>query len=115
LLTYWSNPTVQEELLRNVRNNAVYNNLSAKLASLGFHKTAQKCKEKIKKLKQDYRRIKNSDHLDGGKTIWFDIIDEVLSSQAASSKRSGTAKSPSAEPIQSAVLDVDTDSKWKFN
>ncbi|XP_072233509.1 uncharacterized protein [Leuresthes tenuis] len=109
LLTYWSNPAVQQELLRNVRNNAVYNNLSAKLASLGFHKTAQKCKEKIKKLKQDYRRIKNSDHLDGGKTIWFDIIDEVLSSQAASSKRSGTAKSSSTEPIQSAVLDVNTD------
>ncbi|KAM4570165.1 uncharacterized protein PAE49_009371 isoform 2-T2 [Odontesthes bonariensis] len=114
LLTYWAKPTVQQELLRNVRNNAVYNNLSAKLALLGFEKTAQKCKEKIKKLKQDYRKIKNSDRVYGGKTIWFDIMDGVLSSQAALSKPSGTAKSPSAEPIQSLVLDVDTDNS-SFN
>ncbi|XP_041833672.1 uncharacterized protein LOC121634810 isoform X2 [Melanotaenia boesemani] len=111
LLTYWANPAVQEELLRNVRNNAVYNSLSAKLASHGFNKTAQKCKEKIKKLKQDYRRIKNSDHLDGGKTIWFDIIDEVLSSQATTSVPSRTAKSSSAKTTQSVVLDMKTEDK----
>lgn len=78
LLTHWANPAVQQELSRNVRNNAVYSSLSARLAALGYNKTAQKCKEKLKKLKQDYKRIKNSNHLDGGKNIWFDIIDQVL-------------------------------------
>lgn len=96
LLTHWANPAVQQELSRNVRNNAVYSSLSAKLASLGYNKTAQKCKEKLKKLKQDYRRIKNSNHLDGGKNIWFDIIDQVLG--ASVQKRPETPKLPSAEP-----------------
>ncbi|XP_014898319.1 uncharacterized protein LOC106953796 isoform X2 [Poecilia latipinna] len=99
LLTHWANPAVQQELSRNVRNNAVYSSLSAKLASLGYNKTAQKCKEKLKKLKQDYRRIKNSNHLDGGKNIWFDIIDQVLgASVAAAQKHPETPKLSSAEP-----------------
>ncbi|KAM9704896.1 uncharacterized protein ACNS7B_001296 isoform 2-T2 [Menidia menidia] len=114
LLTYWASPAVQLELLRNVRNNAVYSNLSAKLSSHGFNKSAQKCKEKIKKLKQDYRRIKNSDHLDGGKTIWFDIIDEVLSSQAPASTYSDIATPHSAEPTQSVVFNPDTDDSFPY-
>lgn len=102
LLTHWANPAVQEELSRNVRNNAVYSSLSAKLASLGYDKSAQKCKEKLKKLKQDYRRIKNSNHLDGGKNIWFDIIDQVLGGPggpaAAAPTDLETQRLASAEP-----------------
>lgn len=90
MLAYWANPAVQEELRRNVRNNAVYNSLSAKLASLGFDKSAQKCKEKIKKLKQDYRRVKNSQHVGWARTAWFGILDEVLGSQGTACKRSET-------------------------
>lgn len=97
-MAYWANPAVQEELRRNVRNNAVYNSLSSKLASLGFNKSAQKCKEKIKKLKQDYRRVKNSQHVGWARTAWFGILDEVLGSQGATSKHSETPKSSSGEP-----------------
>ena len=82
-MAHWANPAIQQELRRNVRNNVVYNCLSAKLATLGFNKTPQKCKEKIKKLKQDYRRIKNNQQMGVSRTAWFEIMDEVLSSQAA--------------------------------
>lgn len=93
-----------------MRNNAVYNNLSAKLAALGFNKTAQKCKEKLKKLKQDYKRIKNSDHLDGGKNLWFNVIDQVLGSQPAE-----TATPYLAEPPQPVGQDVKIESRWNLN
>ncbi|MEQ2224771.1 hypothetical protein ILYODFUR_010963 [Ilyodon furcidens] len=112
LLAYWANPAVQEELRRNVRNNAVYNSLSAKLVSLGFNKSAQKCKEKIKKLKQDYRRVKNSQHVGWARTAWFGILDEVLGSQGATSKLSETPKSSSAEPNE---VDMEADDAWKWS
>lgn len=100
MLAYWANPVIQEELRRNVRNNAVYNSLSAKLASLGFSKSAQKCKEKIKKLKQDYRRVKNSQHVGWARTAWFGILDEVLGSQGAPSKCSKTLNPLSGGPSE---------------
>lgn len=121
MLTLWANPAVQEELLLNVRNNDVYARLSAELASLGFNKAPKKCREKVKKLKQEYKRIKNVQHRgDSNSTrtsVWFLIMDDVLSSQAATAKCSRTTEpvstGPSLSPPSQSVLDVDTDGKWK--
>ncbi|XP_034530054.1 uncharacterized protein LOC117805433 [Notolabrus celidotus] len=85
LLTLWANPAVQDELQLNVRNNQVYARLSAALETFGFSKSTQKCREKIKKLKQDYKRMKHSQHRDGRQrtstTVWFSIMDHVLGSR----------------------------------
>ncbi|XP_069012861.1 uncharacterized protein [Embiotoca jacksoni] len=115
LLTLWANPAVQQELRLNVRNNQVYNRLSAKLASLGFNKTPQKCKEKIKKLKQDYKRIKNSiksNQRKGGSSVWFSIMDEVLTSPAPAVRHSETPEL--SLPTLSDVLDVETDDETQW-
>ncbi|XP_018542924.2 uncharacterized protein LOC108890532 isoform X1 [Lates calcarifer] len=122
LLTLWANPAVQEELLLNVRNNDVYARLSAELASLGFNKAPKKCREKVKKLKQEYKRIKNVQHRgDSNSTrtsVWFLIMDDVLSSQAATAKCSRTTEpvstGPSLSPPSQSVLDVDTDDETQW-
>lgn len=90
-----------------MRNNAVYHSLSAKLASFGFTKSPQKCKEKIKKLKQDYRKIRRSQNTSWRRTSWFGILDEVLGSQPAASKYSEAPKLFSAEAT-SSMLDVES-------
>lgn len=114
MLTLWANPAVQEELLLNVRNNKVYTHLSANLASLGFNKAPKKCREKIKKLKQEYKRIKNG-HRSGSNSrrtsVWFAIMDDVLSSQAAAVKRSNIAER-SLPSYSQFVVDVDTNGEW---
>ncbi len=114
MLTLWANPAVQEELLLNVRNNKVYSCLSAKLASLGFNKAPRKCREKIKKLKQEYKRVKNGQHRGGSystrTSAWFAIMDDVLTSKAAAARRSQPAE-PSLLAQSQSVLDVDTDGK----
>nr|XP_029135214.1 uncharacterized protein LOC109991696 isoform X2 [Labrus bergylta] len=104
LLTLWANPAVQGELLLNVRNNQVYARLSAALESLGFSKTPQKCREKIKKLKQDYRRTKNSEQ-QRSRTMWFSIIDDVLGSNAAAPRRSETTALSLPSPLN-PLMDV---------
>ncbi|XP_044041419.1 uncharacterized protein LOC122870995 isoform X2 [Siniperca chuatsi] len=122
LLTLWANPAVQEELLLNVRNNKVYARLSAKLASLGFNKAPKKCREKIKKLKQEYKRIKNGQHRGGSNStrtsVWFAIMDDVLSSKAAAARHSETTEPSSTDPSllsqSQSVLDVDTDDETQW-
>ena len=113
MLTLWANPAVQEELLLNVRNNQVYARLSAKLASLGFNKAPQKCREKIKKLKQEYKRIKRGGSSSTRTSVWFAIMDDVLSSKAAAARRPETTESYLTEPSllgqSPSVLDVDID------
>uniref|UniRef100_A0A3Q3G027 C2H2-type domain-containing protein n=3 Tax=Kryptolebias marmoratus TaxID=37003 RepID=A0A3Q3G027_KRYMA len=108
LLAYWAKPAIQQELRRNVRNKTVYNRLSAKLATFGFNKSPQQCKEKIKKLKHSYKRIKNSQNMGCRRSVWFGILDEVLGSQPAASKCSETPKPSSAEPTQPVGSDLKT-------
>lgn len=118
MLTLWANPEVQQELLLNVRNNKVYTCLSSKLALLGFNKAPKKCREKIKKLKQEYKRIKNGQYRGGSSSVWFAIMDEVLSSQALTAKRSQTAQPSSTVHslgVQSVAMNVDTDGKLEIN
>lgn len=118
MLTLWANPEVQRELLLNVRNNKVYTCLSSKLALLGFNKAPKKCREKIKKLKQEYKRIKNGQYRGGSSSVWFAIMDEVLSSQALTAKRSQTVQNSSTVhslAVQAIALDVDTDGKLEIN
>lgn len=113
-MTLWADPSVQEELLLSTRNTRVYTHLSDKLASLGFNKAPNKCREKIKKLKQEYKRIKNSQQ-EGGRTntrssVWFAIMDDVLSSKAVEERWSGTTE-PSLFSQTQSVMDVGNGSK----
>ncbi|CAB1347997.1 unnamed protein product [Coregonus sp. 'balchen'] len=51
-----SDGSVQEQLLSAVRNKRVFTKLSSGLAALGSTKTSKQCREKIKKLKQEYKK-----------------------------------------------------------
>ncbi|KAK6296006.1 hypothetical protein J4Q44_G00337190 [Coregonus suidteri] len=88
LLTLWADGSVQEQLLSAVRNKRVFTKLSSELAALGSTKTSKQCREKIKKLKQEYKKIKNhtsknSSNISGRR--WFSIMDAVLSQRTRTS------------------------------
>uniref|UniRef100_A0A1A8FE05 C2H2-type domain-containing protein n=1 Tax=Nothobranchius korthausae TaxID=1143690 RepID=A0A1A8FE05_9TELE len=108
LLVYWANPSVQQDLLLKARRNAVYDSLSAKLASLGFNKSAQECKEKIRKLKQNYRKIKKRQNMGWSRTMQLGILGEALSLQPAASKCSEASTSSLAESSQLVATDMET-------
>ncbi|XP_074554286.1 uncharacterized protein LOC141810533 [Halichoeres trimaculatus] len=114
LLTLWANPAVQDELTLNVRNNQVYARLSATLQSLGFSKTPQKCREKIKKLKQDYKRMKHGEQRNGRQrtttTVWFSIMDAVLGSRVPAWRDPKAARlSQKQSPME---VDSDVEAQW---
>ncbi|CAB1349038.1 unnamed protein product, partial [Coregonus sp. 'balchen'] len=84
LLTLWADRSVQEQLLSAVRNERVFTKLSSELASLGFNRSSKRCREKIKKLKQEYHKIKDDKKkrsYNRRRERWFAIMDSVLCHQ----------------------------------
>lgn len=88
-----------EEIQRNPdfdgtkRNTKIFSCISAQLAGLGINHTAKQCREKIKKLKQDYKRIKEHNNQSGSerkKSKWYDLLDEILNRRTACVSDGGT-------------------------
>lgn len=86
LIAVWSEEKIQRDLQESLRNEKVFREVSGRLAAMGMYHSAKQCREKIKKLKQDYRKIKRNCKRSGanGKNFkWFDALDAVLSQRAA--------------------------------
>ena len=82
LLSYWGQESIQQCLESgNRRNERVFLDISTHLETLGFIHTAVQVREKLKKLKQDYKKTKDHNNRSGSwhKTgKWYDWIDSIL-------------------------------------
>uniref|UniRef100_UPI00358E9095 uncharacterized protein isoform X2 n=1 Tax=Myxine glutinosa TaxID=7769 RepID=UPI00358E9095 len=81
LVSLWTNETVQLQLRNFRRNELVYCSLSDELAKIGIRKTAQQCREKLKRMKQEYRRIKNhnmQNDVEFKTSEYYDVFDAML-------------------------------------
>lgn len=79
LLQLWSDDTIQLELESSQRNQRVFDRIARALQERGIYRTGDQCREKIKKMKLEYRRIKDNHKTRSWK--FFDVIDRVLSSR----------------------------------
>lgn len=72
------------------RNTEVYQTISLRLAQKGIYHTPKQCREKIKKLKQDYKKAKETIQLSGGArgrtSKWFNSLDLILGNRSALSE-----------------------------
>ncbi|XP_060752311.1 zinc finger protein with KRAB and SCAN domains 2-like isoform X2 [Tachysurus vachellii] len=81
LIGIWSEDGVQRELEGTVRNQKVFQKISQRMWELGYNRSPDRCRVKIKKLKQDYRRLKEYNKRNGmnPKTNqWYEALDAVL-------------------------------------
>lgn len=81
LLSIYAEDEIQRDLRTATSKNMVYSKISCKLSELNIVHTGKQCRDKLKKLKQDYRRIKDYNNRNGsdqrtGK--WFERLDAVL-------------------------------------
>ena len=60
LLDVWGAENVQIQLDEISRNRTVYQGVASSLSQLGYTRTWQQCKTKIKNLVQRYRKVKRS-------------------------------------------------------
>ncbi|XP_077178350.1 1-aminocyclopropane-1-carboxylate synthase-like protein 1 isoform X2 [Paroedura picta] len=83
LLHLWADESVQAELESCLRNQHVFNRIAEVLRDKGIHRTGDQCREKIKKMKLEYRRIKDNNKAPRGGRTWkfYDVMDRVLASR----------------------------------
>lgn len=82
LVAVWSEEKIQRDLQGSVRNEKVYREVSGRLTAMGMSRSAKQCRQKIKKLKQEYRKIKINTERTGAprKTIWwYNALDTIMS------------------------------------
>lgn len=86
LLGIWGEEDVQSKLDGATRNIKVFETIASRLKDLGYERTAVQCREKIKKLKGEYRKICTHNNLTGRnrKTIrHLDQLDSILGHRPA--------------------------------
>ncbi|XP_015820297.3 1-aminocyclopropane-1-carboxylate synthase-like protein 1 isoform X1 [Nothobranchius furzeri] len=81
LLQLWSDESVQIELESSLRNQRVFDRIAHVLREKGIYRTGDQCREKIKKMKLEYRRIKDNHKMRTWK--FYDVMDKVLANRPA--------------------------------
>jgi len=59
LLSLWGNENVQSKLDKAHRNRDIYEAIARDMAELGYERTWQQCRTKIKNIIQKYRKVSN--------------------------------------------------------
>ena len=87
LIEIWGNDAIQAQLEGCKRNQEVFSRIAAEMSEAGFERTAQQCRDKIKKLKVEYRKIKDKRKRTGEGRYpewdYFDALDAILGHKPA--------------------------------
>ena len=65
LIELWKEEGIQEQLEGATRNKHVYAKLASDMTKVGFSKSGEQCWSKVKKLHQEYKKIKDNNSLTG--------------------------------------------------
>ena len=91
LLEIWGDQEIQKQFEGSTRNKIIFEDISARLAERDVVRSADQCREKIKKLRGEYGQIQNHSNVSGRnrKTIRFlpqldAILGHIRSSRASS-------------------------------
>jgi len=91
LIELWSAEDIQTQLEGCKRNKQVFEKLAAQLRDEGYDRTFQQCREKTKKLRQDYKKVKDKIKQTGeegrrhliAKFEYFEVMDAFLANRPA--------------------------------
>ncbi|CAH2222059.1 Hypothetical predicted protein [Pelobates cultripes] len=105
-----SNSVIQSELDGSVRNEKVYKDISQRMAAEAFEQTSGQCRAMLKKLKGQYKKIKDANSRSGNSQStwkWYDAMDAIYGHGAANQGREGGLDSASAL-LESMIEPFDT-------
>lgn len=73
LIDIWVDNIIQSQLEGCKRNKQIYKGISKELLVYGVQRSAEQCREKMKKLKSEYRKVK-----DGHRETVLEPLDRIL-------------------------------------
>ena len=86
LIRLWGEDSIQAQIEGCRRNREVFARLAGQMREEGYDRTGDQCREKIKKMKADYRKIKDNNSVTGKarrSTKVFEAMDGVLGHRPA--------------------------------
>ena len=86
LISIWGEDSIQAQIEGCTRNKEVYDRVAKQMREEGYSRTGVQCHEKIKKLKQAYRKTKHNNNESGKvrrSTKIFEAMDRILGHQPA--------------------------------
>lgn len=86
LIEIWGEEEIQVQLEGCKRNIHIYQKIAKELGDVGYERTAVQCREKIKKLRSEYKKIKDNNDETGRKRKgwrYYDAINDVLGCKPA--------------------------------
>ena len=86
LIEVWGEDTIQAMLEGSKRNKDIYKKIAREMEAAGYAKTGEQCNGKIKKLRLEYKKMKDKRGKTGtGRKDWkfFDAMDSVLGHKPA--------------------------------
>ena len=82
LISLWSDDVIQEQLEGCRRNSQVYKKIADSLREAGFNRTFEQCREKMKKLRGEYKKVKDKRNETGQGRFpeweFYDAMDAVM-------------------------------------
>uniref|UniRef100_A0A087Y609 ATP-dependent NAD(P)H-hydrate dehydratase n=1 Tax=Poecilia formosa TaxID=48698 RepID=A0A087Y609_POEFO len=85
LLNIWGEQDIQTALDGNFRNSFVYRDVSRRLGAMGFERTPEQCRVRIKSLKRQYLLAKEGNLRNNGQyhkiCKFYDIMESILSNR----------------------------------
>lgn len=97
----------QQELDGSTRNEKVYREIAQRLAASGFNRSSTQCRMKLKKMKMQYKKVKDNNNQSGnGRTSWrcYDAMDAIYGHRPACQGREGSLDTAT---LESTVEPVD--------
>lgn len=103
----WAADDVQHSLKTCVRNGHIFADISEKMTTMGYMRTAEQCHSRIKRLKKTYRRYCNSRRSGIRRAAfrYFHLLAPVLGDESVYADVDSTAADTSLQPL----MDKDTD------
>ena len=82
----WGEDTIQSQLQDCSRNQKIFVRVARELNDAGFERTYQQCRDKIKNLKIEYKKLKDKHGKTGeDRTDWeyFNVMDAIMGNRPA--------------------------------
>ena len=86
LIEFWGDESIQSMLEGCTRNKHVYERLASEMDEAGYNRSWTQCRDKLKKLKGDYKKVKDhNDETGRGRKTWkfFESMDSILGTKPA--------------------------------
>ena len=108
LLEIWGQDDVQAQLNKSKRNSHVYDRIASEMKDSGFERGATQCSNKIKKLRQEYKKRKDDKNKSGASNLpwtFYEAIDSILGHRPATCPPVTIDSSRSAPTLDNSSVD----------